>query len=110
MFMEQLVSDRKIAEATHNIMAYRIKMGNAFASDNDDDGESGGKVCSCLLQLILIVWNVASSGLLHLLHAMKSENVVVVVSRWFGGVLLGPKRFKFINNVARELLVEKAGE
>jgi putative IMPACT (imprinted ancient) family translation regulator len=32
------------------------------------------------------------------------EDVVVVVSRWFGGVLLGPARFTHINNAARELL------
>jgi hypothetical protein len=29
---------------------------------------------------------------------------VVVVSRWFGGVLLGPDRFKHINNAARSTL------
>lgn len=32
------------------------------------------------------------------------RNVVVVVSRWFGGVLMGPSRFTAINNTARELL------
>ena len=31
-------------------------------------------------------------------------NVAVVVSRWFGGTLLGPIRFKIINNTARQLL------
>lgn len=30
--------------------------------------------------------------------------VCVVVSRWFGGVLLGPARFTHINNAARQLL------
>ena len=29
---------------------------------------------------------------------------VVVVSRWYGGILLGPDRFKHINNAARTLL------
>jgi hypothetical protein len=28
------------------------------------------------------------------------------VSRWFGGILLGPSRFGLINNCARELLVQ----
>jgi hypothetical protein len=36
----------------------------------------------------------------------RAENVVVVVSRWFGGILLGPSRFGLINNCARELLVQ----
>lgn len=35
------------------------------------------------------------------------RNVAVVVSRWYGGVLLGPDRFKHINNCARSLLVEE---
>jgi putative IMPACT (imprinted ancient) family translation regulator len=35
------------------------------------------------------------------------RNVVVVVSRWFGGIELGPARFTHINNAARELLVEQ---
>lgn len=32
------------------------------------------------------------------------RNTVVVVSRWFGGILLGPARFGLINNTARQLL------
>ena len=36
--------------------------------------------------------------------AVQVRNVVVVVSRWFGGTLLGPTRFTLINNAARILL------
>jgi putative IMPACT (imprinted ancient) family translation regulator len=32
------------------------------------------------------------------------QGAVVVVSRWFGGILLGPARFGLINNTARQLL------
>jgi putative IMPACT (imprinted ancient) family translation regulator len=32
---------------------------------------------------------------------MDVRDVTVVVSRWFGGILLGPDRFKHINNAAR---------
>lgn len=35
---------------------------------------------------------------------MDVLNVMVVVSRWYGGIHLGPDRFKHINNVARVLL------
>lgn len=35
------------------------------------------------------------------------RNVLVVVSRWYGGILLGPDRFKHINNCARNLLVDE---
>lgn len=35
---------------------------------------------------------------------MDANNIIVVVSRWFGGILLGADRFKFICNSARFLL------
>lgn len=35
------------------------------------------------------------------------RNVMVVVSRWYGGILLGPDRFKHINNCARNILVQE---
>ena len=35
---------------------------------------------------------------------MNAENVIVVVTRWYGGVHLGGDRFKHINNCARSLL------
>ncbi|CAM9831985.1 unnamed protein product [Chrysoparadoxa australica] len=89
--MRQLLSNGKIQRATHNIMAYRILLetseGPRALRDNDDDGEQA-----------------AGGRLAELLHVMQVENCVVVVSRWFGGTLLGPDRFKHINNVARELL------
>jgi putative IMPACT (imprinted ancient) family translation regulator len=41
-----------------------------------------------------------------LFHCLPADvrNAVVVVSRWFGGILLGPARFGLINNTARQLL------
>ncbi|XP_056679789.1 protein IMPACT isoform X2 [Monodelphis domestica] len=38
---------------------------------------------------------------------LNVRNVLVVVSRWYGGILLGPDRFKHINNCARNILVEQ---
>ena len=63
-----------------------------WAQDHDEDGE-----------------NAAGKGLLHLLQVTRAANVCVVVSRWYGGIHLGPDRFKVINNVARDLL-EACGE
>jgi putative IMPACT (imprinted ancient) family translation regulator len=40
------------------------------------------------------------------MQILEVENVVVVVTRWFGGIHLGPDRFKNINNVARKALDE----
>ncbi|RIA89023.1 ribosomal protein S5 domain 2-type protein [Glomus cerebriforme] len=88
-----LLLDKKIAKATHNIMAYRIVQKNEendiILQDNDDDGETA-----------------AGSRLLHLLQLVDAKNVIVIVSRWFGGIKLGPERFKDIQNCARNLLEE----
>ncbi|KAL7322864.1 hypothetical protein PS15p_210839 [Mucor circinelloides] len=86
--VSHLLQNKKIAKATHNILAYRITMPDGkVLQDNDDDGESA-----------------AGGRLSHLMQILEVENVVVVVTRWFGGIHLGPDRFKDINNVARTAL------
>jgi hypothetical protein len=103
--MSSLISSsKKLATATHNITAYRIRLRQpqavgsnttssslspSYIQDSDDDGESA-----------------AGSRLLHLLQMMECEDVVVVVTRWYGGVKLGGERFRCIGNVAREVLVK----
>jgi len=87
---EALLSNRKISNATHNIVAYRICNNGVMVQDCDDDGETA-----------------AGGRLLHLLQILDVTNVVIIVSRWYGGILLGPDRFKHINNVARTLLVQE---
>lgn len=42
--------------------------------------------------------------MLRCMQVADVRNAVVVVSRWFGGVLLGPSRFTLINNTARVAL------
>uniref|UniRef100_H3DJU3 Impact RWD domain protein n=1 Tax=Tetraodon nigroviridis TaxID=99883 RepID=H3DJU3_TETNG len=90
--LEELYENKKIASATHNIYAYRIYCEDkqSFLQDCDDDGETA-----------------AGGRLLHLLQILDVRNVLVVVSRWYGGILLGPDRFKHINNCARNILVEE---
>lgn len=87
--IKYLGQDRKIARATHNMMAYRIKISNTIDQNLDDDGEHGG-----------------ASHILRLLEITKTENVMIVVSRWYGGILLGPDRFKHILSCARDALNE----
>mmetsp|Transcript_29285 Transcript_29285/g.84748 ORF Transcript_29285/g.84748 Transcript_29285/m.84748 type:complete len:210 (+) Transcript_29285:1-630(+) len=85
-----LMRNQKIARATHNIMAYRIQTAQGHQlSDHDSDGESA-----------------AGGRLQHLLSIVNTSNIMVVVSRWYGGIHLGPDRFKHINNAARELMVK----
>ena len=85
-----LGSDKRSTKASHHISAYRIHaVGEVIYQDFDDDGE-----------------NTAGRRLLRLLQAMNVWDVLVVVSRWFGGINLGPNRFNIINNVAREAVVK----
>ncbi|KFO37246.1 Protein IMPACT [Fukomys damarensis] len=92
MVLAKLYENKKVASATHNIYAYRIycEGKQTFLQDCEDDGETA-----------------AGGRLLHLMEILNVKNVMVVVSRWYGGILLGPDRFKHINNCARNILVEK---
>ena len=88
-----LATDKKAAKATHNMTAWRMRDDETGVvyRDCDDDGETA-----------------AGSRLLHLLELMDVWNVMVVVTRWYGGTHLGPDRFRIINSVARDAIV-KAG-
>ncbi|RAL09191.1 PLP-dependent transferase [Aspergillus homomorphus CBS 101889] len=111
-FLDYLLAvEKKVAGATHNISAWRIRerkvalTGNKAATalgagadaagdvsivqDCDDDGETA-----------------AGGRLLHLMQLMDVWDVVVVVTRWYGGVLLGPDRFRIINAAGRDALVK----
>lgn len=90
-YLSYLKSNNKIQKAAHNIVAYRIQnktksFKNSSLEENviegfDDDGEDG-----------------AGIRLLGFIQKMKLINILVVVSRWFGGTLLGNDRFKHIND------------
>lgn len=42
------------------------------------------------------------------MQMMNAWNIIVVVSRWFGGTHIGPDRFRHINSAARDA-VKKSG-
>ena len=97
-----LKSNNKIQKATHNILVYRLldekkkleKTSKSKTIDDfiteafDDDGEDG-----------------AGDRLLSVLRKMKVYNVMVVVSRWFGGINLGNDRFRHINDSAKKIIL-----
>lgn len=74
--IDKLKLDKRIGRASHNMTAWRIKKENGvIIQDCDDDGETA-----------------AGGRLLHLLQLTNSWNVAIFVSRWYGGILLGPDR------------------
>lgn len=87
--LTRILSDKRVARATHPIInAWVCKAADGVVHrDCDDDGETA-----------------AGGRLAHLLSILELENVIVVVTRWYGGVHLGPDRFKLINRAAREAL------
>ncbi|KAK6174401.1 hypothetical protein SNE40_017686 [Patella caerulea] len=91
LVMDKLLENRKIAAATHNMQAYRIcqegKKNDLWYQDCKDDGEIH-----------------AGNRMLHLMEILEVRNVLVVVTRWYGGIHLGPDRFKHINNCTRDIL------
>ncbi|KAK4193057.1 ribosomal protein S5 domain 2-type protein [Podospora australis] len=92
-YVQHLLStDKRVRSATHNITAWRIRGPNGTSfQDCDDDGETA-----------------AGGRLLHLMQLMDLWDVMVIVTRWYGGQKLGPRRFALINQAARDAFV-KAG-
>nr|CCC95677.1 unnamed protein product [Trypanosoma congolense IL3000] len=87
--VQHLRRQRHIAEAAHpTIYAYRFTdSAGVMHADSDDDGETG-----------------AASRIMFLMEQKKVDGYVVVVTRWFGGILLGPDRFKHIMEVANNII------
>ncbi|EAN80050.1 hypothetical protein, conserved [Trypanosoma brucei brucei TREU927] len=88
--VQHLRRQKHIAEATHpTIYAYRFTdTAGVLHADCNDDGETG-----------------AASRIMFLLEQKKVDGYVVVVTRWFGGILLGPDRFKHIMEVVHNILL-----
>ncbi|XP_037803176.1 protein IMPACT-B-like isoform X2 [Penaeus monodon] len=87
--LRKLYQNKKVANATHNMYAYRFicEGSSNLHQDCEDDGEDH-----------------AGGRMLHLLQIVGAQNVLVVVTRWYGGIHLGPDRFRHINNAARQIL------
>lgn len=83
LFRDTLLEDPDIEEATHNILAWITPDDSGF----DDDGEKG-----------------AGIQVLKMMETNNVENCAVMVSRWFGGILLHGDRFRDITGAAMKVL------
>ena len=75
-FIKKLTSKKKYAKATHNTWALLLSDGEQI---KNDDGESG-----------------AGSIILRMLERNSLHNLIIVVTRWYGGVHLGGDRFRHV--------------
>lgn len=88
--LAHLLEDKNIARATHPVInAWRCEVDGILHNGNDDDGETA-----------------AGSRLAHLLQILDLRGILVVVTRYFGGIHLHGDRFRHINSVARAALEE----
>ena len=90
--LEELYADNHIRAATHNMYAYRMWTSKGVLDEYcNDDGERG-----------------AGEKMLGILQRLDAQNVMVVVTRWFGGILLGVARFRHICNLTKEIVTSEA--
>ena len=83
-----ILARNKCGRATHNMRAYRFTdAAGVRRADNDSDGEDG-----------------AGEKMAYLLDVLDADGVAVVVSRWYGGVHLGPDRFRHIAHCTQKIL------
>jgi len=82
------------SDATHNVFAYIINDGKNFAVRYDDNGEPKGS---------------AGKPVLKVIQNRELSNVVVVVTRYFGGIKLGYGGLVKAYGEAASLAIEKAG-
>ena len=82
---KKVISDPRHATANHNILVYRTEEEDGFC----DDREFG-----------------AGKRLLKQLRDNDVKNVVLVVSRWYRGQGIGPKRFKILEQVVNDAIHE----
>lgn len=68
------LSKKKYHDARHNCVAYRVMQNNQIVEKSSDDGEPSGT---------------AGGPMLNILQKNNLCNTVVIVTRYFGGILLG---------------------
>jgi hypothetical protein len=78
--------------ATHNAWAYRITDPRTgyVSESSEDDGETG-----------------AGALLLRVMRELSATDTLVVMTRWYGGIMLGPDRWRLMKNVVTGALAER---
>jgi putative IMPACT (imprinted ancient) family translation regulator len=83
-FLKSLKRGKKFAKATHNSWAVIFADGTVLKGD---DGESGASLC-----------------IARVLEGEGAHDLIIVVTRWYGGVHLGGDRFRHVINATHTFL------
>ncbi|ATZ55097.1 hypothetical protein BCIN_11g03910 [Botrytis cinerea B05.10] len=89
-YLQTLLKDTSISDASHNITAFRVQGEHGMIEDCKDDGESGG-----------------GKHILGVLQNNDIDGVLLVVSRWYGGLMLGPDRWRIMTQVSNDALSQR---
>lgn len=82
--------------ASHNAWGYRVKVptnlfnATTIKEESFDDEETG-----------------AGEFLLKNMRELNAVNTLVVMTRWYGGIMLGPDRWRIMQNCMRDALAER---
>ena len=85
-----MASNGELRDASHNITAWRVSGNHGIIEDSNDDGEAGG-----------------GRHILGLMQADNVVNVLLVVTRWYGGIMLGTDRWRIMSQVSRDALSQR---
>lgn len=85
-----LATNHDLRDASHNITAWRVAGDHGVIEDSNDDGEPGG-----------------GRHILGLLQSSDIVGVLLVVTRWYGGVMLGVDRWRIMSQVSRDALSQR---
>lgn len=85
-FLKALKRNKKFAKATHNTWAAVLADGTQL---KNDDGEAG-----------------AGMVILRMLERAERRNLLVVVTRWYGGKHLGGNRFRHVQTCVEDFLAQ----
>ena len=85
-----LASNAELRDASHNITAWRVAGDHGLIEDSNDDGEAGG-----------------GRHILGLLQATNVVGVLLLVTRWYGGIMLGVDRWRIMTQVSRDALSQR---
>jgi hypothetical protein len=91
LLKELMANNPDLREATHNVTAWRVQSEKGgIIEESEDDGETGGGR--------------------HVLSILKTDNldgVMTVLTRWYGGVMLGSRRWGLMTQVCRDSLSQR---